>query len=224
MKKSKCEKYKDIIIELYNKGFSTRDISEKLPEKIFYTSILAYLKKINIKIRPIGFRGEGKKSGLFQNGHTGGFKRGNIPWNRKEIAWEVNENGCWICISHKTNKGYSMLSKNRIITRVMYEKYKGEIPKGMLVCHKCDTPACINYEHLFLGTDVDNIKDKCNKDRQIKGEKIKSSKLTEKEVKEIKFGYQEKLHREIAEIYKVSQTTITNIKNNKTWKHIKGVI
>lgn len=221
MRISKCEKYKDIITELYNKGFSARDVSELLPEKIFYTTILAYLKKIHIGIRPIGYRGEGKIGGLFKKGHNNGFKKGNQPWNKKEITWEVNENGCWICTSHKTNKGYPMLSDNRILSRVIYEKNKGKIPKGMLVCHECDTPSCINPSHLFLGTNIYNMKDKCSKDRQSKGEKIKTSKLTEREVNEIKYGCHEKSHREIAEAYKVSPTTITNIKNNKSWKHVK---
>ena len=49
---------------------------------------------------------------------------------------------------------------------------------------------------------------------------IKTSKLTEKEVREIKYGHHDKFNREIAKIYNVSQTTITNIKNNKSWKHV----
>lgn len=221
MKISKCEKYKERIIELYQKELSTRDISTMLPEKIYYTSILAYLKKINVNIRPNGFRGEGKTRGLFTKGHTRGFKKGNKPWNIKEIKWEVNENGCWICTSHKTNKGYPMLSKNRILTRAIYEKYNGNIPDGLFVCHRCDVPTCINPEHLFLGTCRDNIDDKVMKNRQTKGEGVKTSKLTEKEAAQIKYRHKDKFCREVARLYNVSTTTIVNIRNNKSWKHIK---
>lgn len=154
--------------------------------------------------------------------------------NRKEITWEVNENGCWICTSHSKNeKGYPIHKQNGKNTRVnhtMYESHIGEVPKGIFICHRCDNPGCINPEHLFLGTNMDNVRDKVNKGRQSKGEERSkitrgensgTHKLTEAEVREIKFGCTGMLHREIAERFNVARNTITYIKNNKLWKHVR---
>jgi len=142
----------------------------------------------------------------------------------KEITWEVNENGCWICTSHAPNsEGYPRIgiNKKRIyLSRYMYEKYKGEFPKGYDMCHKCDTPMCINPDHLFPGTRKDNVNDCIQKDRNIKGEDCSYAKLTEKQVYDIKYGYDGLMHKEIALIYNVSHGLISMIKNNKRWKHI----
>ena len=146
---------------------------------------------------------------------------------RKEIAWDVNENGCWICTSHAPNgNGYPQYFENGKIdylSRIMYRRKYGNISDGMCACHKCDTPMCINPEHLFLGTRADNNADKVSKNRQACeiGEFNSNSKLTEKQIIEIR-SIQGMTHRQIAEIYNVSKSHITNIRRNYNWKHLLG--
>jgi len=148
-------------------------------------------------------------------------------WNKKEIAWEEDENGCWICTSHTVNKyGYPRFrykGKMKLVHRYMYERKYGEAPEDLLVCHKCDNRVCINLDHLFLGTNQDNMTDMCLKNRQnkIKGEKHYKSKLTEEQVREIRFSSKGIYQDDLAKKYNVSQSVIGYIINNKIWKHVQ---
>ncbi len=91
-----------------------------------------------------------------------------VPNNKhgaKKLIWKENENGCWICTSHKTT-GIGYIRKgNSTMHRFIYEEMFGEIPKGMVVMHTCDNRKCINPEHLKLGTHHDNNQDMANKGR-----------------------------------------------------------
>ena len=83
--------------------------------------------------------------------------------------FQVKKNECWSWSGAKDSKGYGTLSnRDRGVSspekahRVSYEKHNGEIPKGMIVRHKCDNPECTNPEHLEVGTQKDNMQD-CSK-------------------------------------------------------------
>lgn len=101
--------------------------------------------------------------------------------------------------------------------------HNGEIPIGMLVCHHCDNPSCVNPAHLFLGTNQDNMDDKIKKNRQARviGENNPKAKLTEMDVKEIR-----RLHKTgikgatLGRIYKVTNSNIYDILSGKRWSHI----
>lgn len=78
-------------------------------------------------------------------------------------------NDCWEWQGPRNPKGYGLFSyegKNHTAHRFAWEMANQQvIPTGMLVCHHCDNPPCINPEHLFLGTQSDNMADSRNKGR-----------------------------------------------------------
>jgi len=100
--------------------------------------------------------------------------------------------------------------------RVSWEANRGPIPKGIWVLHRCDNPACINPEHLFLGTHQDNTDDKIAKGRHPRGEQV--GKLKPDDIVEIRNSSE--LQRVLAERYGVVVQTISRIKRRELWAHI----
>lgn len=99
--------------------------------------------------------------------------------------------GCWLWSSSLDSTGYGVaflkpFPKAMKAHRVAWTLINGEIPRGLLVCHKCDIPACVNPEHLFLGTYKDNIQDSISKGRFAYGLNNGRSKLSEIDVMEIR--------------------------------------
>ena len=152
----------------------------------------------------------------------------------KEVILEKQENGCIKCISHCTDKdGYTRIKyngKHERLFRVIYMLKYSDIPKGMLIRHKCDNPYCCNIEHLEIGTPKDNVRDMIERGRdcyhnpkpKIFGERNGSSKLTEKQVKEI---YLSSLsNKKLAKIYGVSAINIGYIKKKKQWKWLTDTL
>jgi hypothetical protein len=93
-----------------------------------------------------------------------------------EVSPEPNT-GCWLWLGRVSRGGYGELrvgsrtDNNRTAAyahRLSYSMFKGDIPQGMLVCHSCDVRLCVNPEHLFVGTQTDNMRDASQKGR-VKG-------------------------------------------------------
>ena len=131
--------------------------------------------------------------------------------------------GCWLWTGLVDKNGYGRITvsyKGDKAHRVSYEQYVGPIPDGLIVCHKCDTPACINPDHLFLGTHADNIADRDAKGRHVPsyGESNGSAKLTAASVMAIRAARGKQ--REIAAKFDISQQTVSNIKRGRIWAHI----
>jgi len=112
--------------------------------------------------------------------------------------------------------------------RVAYEHTFGAIPDGLLICHTCDNPACCNPLHLFAGTDADNSHDRDRKGRQVapKGSANGQSRLTEEQVVAIRLAYAkgERNQYELADQYRVAQSTIGGIVRGVTWRHVSEQI
>lgn len=90
--------------------------------------------------------------------------------------------------------------------------------KGEVVLHTCDNPSCVNPEHLIIGTSKQNSQDMVSKNRQAKGEKAGSAKLTKAQVIEIR-TYKNKLpSRKVAVLFSISKTNVLDIWKNKIWK------
>lgn len=80
----------------------------------------------------------------------------------------VSESGCWIWTGADRGNGYGCMMEDNILIsahRKSYEMYYGAIPSGMIVCHRCDVPSCVNPDHLFIGTHKDNHDDMAKKGR-----------------------------------------------------------
>ncbi len=131
---------------------------------------------------------------------------------------------CWNWTGSLIHNGYGNIKfngKTQSVHRIVYEKLCGLISKDKpFVLHKCDNRKCCNPKHLYTGTFQDNANDriKRNPNSWLNGEKHGSSKLTERQVLKIRESNDTQVV--LAKRFKVSQMTISNIKNRKRWKHI----
>ncbi len=136
-------------------------------------------------------------------------------------------NDCIIFYGKKTKDGYGKVcinGKDILSHRAAFLLYKGIIPKNMCVCHSCDNPACINPEHLWLGTHKDNMLDKANKGRAPKNTEHWSNKLSISQVLDIreKFNRKELSTKEIADQYCITLQHVRSIGNRKKWRHLNA--
>lgn len=139
---------------------------------------------------------------------------------------EVNESSsCWEWQGPVNRKGYGSINghypRREFVHRLSWMWSKGEIPTDLCVLHKCDNPRCVNPEHLFLGSLIDNALDRDRKGRCQHGETHYISKLTENQVREIRrlrgLGI---LYSTLVRKFKVSMSTIEDILMGRTWKHV----
>jgi hypothetical protein len=144
----------------------------------------------------------------------------------KQVDYVIGRCWKWLGSINKHN-GYGRfwIDNDTVMAhRYSYELHVGKIPNNLLVLHKCDNPDCTNPEHLFLGTNLDNVRDKISKGRNANqsGENNPRAKLKENEVIEIRqlysTGYY--LQKELAIMFNTPLSSINQIITGKRWKYL----
>lgn len=162
----------------------------------------------------------------------------------EERFWaKVNKTeGCWLWTASLRNKGYGAfgytINGKTIQDRAHRYSYRlniGPIPPGMFVLHRCDTPACVNPDHLFLGTNQDNVTDMMRKQRHVpggtycgdnntyqRGINHHAAIFTENDIREIRrlYAVGGMSYSQIGAMYGVRQGTIGKIVTRIRWKHV----
>jgi hypothetical protein len=147
------------------------------------------------------------------------------------VSCEPNS-GCWLWDGACDRKGYGQLRLGtgalRYATHIALELAGRELPLGMLACHRCDVPSCVNPDHLFVGTPLDNTTDMIVKGRftydpalRPRGSRVGGAKLHERDIPVIRqrLAAGEALPT-VAATYDVTPTAIWYVKCGKTWRHV----
>lgn len=134
---------------------------------------------------------------------------------------------CWLWTGTILSHGYGQIglghphthgSKRWRAHRFSWELHNGPIPAGMVVCHKCDVPACVNPAHLFIGTQADNVHDSANKGRK---KAWGLQKLNADDVLVIRAQAARGLRqKDIAAAFGISHNHVSSIVNRKVWAHL----
>ena len=133
--------------------------------------------------------------------------------------------GCWLWAGAVSGDGYgtvTVMNKQYASHRRQWERHYGPIPAGMVVCHRCDVPLCVNPAHLFIGTVNDNTQDMVRKGRHLKGERHWKAKATADVVAAIRSRYTGGRWdaKNLADEYGISRAQVKNIVTRKCWKHV----
>lgn len=157
---------------------------------------------------------------------------------------ERTPSGCLVFTGCRNADGYGKLAERingKVVYwqahRFVYTRQVEPIPPGMMVCHKCDNPPCIEISHLFLGSPADNARDKTEKGRTPSGDahafrrrpelvrvggRHHNARLTAAQVLELrKLGAEGRSNRELAVTFGLSVTYVSEVKTGKKWHHLK---
>jgi hypothetical protein len=139
-------------------------------------------------------------------------------WNK------VDQSGdCWEWMASKNHGGYGFFHYQgvcRLAHRVSHILHGGDIPNGMSVCHRCDNPGCVNPNHLFIGTHLDNMRDMYSKGRRVAavGQQNGKTKLTDHQVIEIYNSTDTNIAD--AKRHNICATVVSRIKSGQRWAYL----
>jgi hypothetical protein len=147
-----------------------------------------------------------------------------------ETFWEALERepgGCWLWTRRHWN-GYGQVwfkGREWRAHRLAYLLHHGLLPEGKMICHTCDERACCNPDHLYLGTQTENMRDRRVRGRTARGERHGSAKLTADDVRHIRRRYAETglLPDVLGAEYGVTGAAIRALLRGRSWRHVSSV-
>lgn len=169
---------------------------------------------------------------------------------RAERFWAKvkRTDACWLWVRGRNAHGYGIASNGKksgliLAHRLSYELTYGPIPTGLHVCHHCDNPPCVRPDHLFLGTDADNVADMMRKgrygpprsqpkgaeswsrnhlDRLARGQGHGCARLTDEQVMELRrLRIQDGLTlTQLTEMFAISKSQAFRIVRRQSWTHL----
>lgn len=146
-----------------------------------------------------------------------GIRLAKAFWPKVSVT--KNPYKCWEWKASTNKRGYGQLmvwklKRPMLAHRVSWIVHNGAIPNGLFVLHDCDNPGCVRPGHLRLGTHADNMLDASLKGRQARGKRLPHTKLTVKQVIEIRRMYT-RMVREAAKKYRISESMVSAILHKK---------
>lgn len=158
-------------------------------------------------------------------------------WNPQSVQERFEDrfipepnSGCWLWTGEIDAYGYGSFYLAKIkegsrwrktrakAHRLSWALHYSEPPAELEVCHRCDVPACVNPEHLFLGTHAENQRDMVQKNRHSRGERQGSARLTEAAVREIMASAL--TSQSLADRFGVSMASVNDVRRGVTWAHL----
>lgn len=149
----------------------------------------------------------------------------NRFWPKVDVC---GRDECWPWLASRHRQGYGQIgdSNGGLLRahRVAWSLANGPAPEGMSVLHKCDNPPCCNPAHLFLGTQLDNVRDAIAKGRMrvvaSLGERNGTAKLTDDAVRRIRSLRGSRSQQKLAAEFGVSQRLISLVLRGEIWRHV----
>lgn len=148
--------------------------------------------------------------------------------DRFAASIDVDPSGCWLWRGKIDSKGYGVINdqhKAHRAHRMSWLLSRGPIPDGLSVCHRCDVRACVNPDHLFVGTATDNNRDCWSKGRGVplsrRADGSAPNRLNPAAVREIRGLYAEGMTQvTIAARFGVRDSTISHVITGRSWGYL----
>lgn len=150
------------------------------------------------------------------------------PRFEAKVRKEPNSCWCWMGSKNKDGRGSASIKGLRIYaSHLAWMIYRGEeVPKGKSLCHTCDIPTCVNPEHLYVGTQANNMQDVWDRNRRprLRGSKSPNSRISEQIVSSLREEYvsgkRGRGTRALARKYGISKSQAWNIVSKSQWKDV----